>query len=111
MQFDILQLLHEVAINFRFFLTYFLQGRASHLTHASVGPNEPHAASPALSDALLEKSDLNFLDQEAEKAELGRLLNDPLPSHPKLHRGQLKNGLCYIILPNKNPANRYYMYR
>jgi hypothetical protein len=24
-----------------------------------------------------------------------------------LHRGQLKNGLCYLILPNKVPPNRY----
>jgi hypothetical protein len=54
---------------------------------------------------------MNFLDQETGMAELERLLNDQLPTHPKLHRGQLKNDLRYIILPNKNPANRYNLYR
>lgn len=90
----------------------FFQGRDSHLTRASVGPDEPHAASPALSDPLLEKPGLNYMDQdqELEKAELERLLNYSLPSHPKLLRGELKNGLRYFILPNKNPADRYHLY-
>ncbi|KAF7097156.1 hypothetical protein CFC21_099010, partial [Triticum aestivum] len=35
------------------------------------------------------------------------VLDTPLPSHPKLIRGQLKNGLRYLILPNKVPADRF----
>ncbi|GBG59232.1 hypothetical protein CBR_g32249 [Chara braunii] len=38
---------------------------------------------------------------------LDEMLSMRLPSHPKLHRGQLKNGLRYVILPNKVPPNRF----
>lgn len=76
----------------------------AHVSHA-LGPEEPHVAS-TWSDTVLEKPGLSFLDLESEKAELEGFLNSPLPSHPRLHRGQLKNGLRYIILPNKVPANR-----
>lgn len=32
---------------------------------------------------------------------------DPLPVHPEVRSGTLTNGLPYIILPNKNPPNRF----
>nr|GMD30644.1 stromal processing peptidase, chloroplastic [Ipomoea batatas] len=48
-----------------------------------------------------------MLDPEAERAEFERFLRSELPSHPKLYRGQLKNGLRYLILPNKVPPNRF----
>ncbi|KAK8526974.1 hypothetical protein V6N12_054206, partial [Hibiscus sabdariffa] len=73
---------------------------------ATVGPDEPHAASTALPDGLLEKQDLDLLYPQLQTAELEGFFSTELPSHPKLHRGQLKNGLRYLILPNKVPANR-----
>ncbi|CAL9047522.1 unnamed protein product [Musa banksii] len=90
------------------FQKHLVGGRSvklAHILHA-LGPEEPHVAS-TLSDTVLEKSGSTFWDPEAENAELEGFLNAPLPSHPKLHRGQLKNGLRYIILPNKVPANRF----
>ncbi|KAG0461737.1 hypothetical protein HPP92_022034 [Vanilla planifolia] len=77
-----------------------------HIPYASLGPDEPHVASKTWSEAIIEKQGLGFWDPEVEKAELGSFLSSPLPSHPKLYRGQLKNGLRYLILPNKFPANR-----
>ncbi|KAH7684401.1 C-terminal processing peptidase protein [Dioscorea alata] len=77
------------------------------IPQATLGPDEPHVASTAWSDIAIEKQGLGFWDPKAEKAELERFLNIDLPSHPKLHRGELKNGLRYIILPNKIPANRF----
>uniref|UniRef100_A0A804PW31 Stromal processing peptidase, chloroplastic n=1 Tax=Zea mays TaxID=4577 RepID=A0A804PW31_MAIZE len=47
------------------------------------------------------------MDHAISKEELEDVLNTPLPEHPKLIRGQLKNGLRYLILPNKVPANRF----
>lgn len=78
------------------------------IPQATLGPDEPHVASTAWSDIAIEKQGLGFWDPKAEKTELERFLNIDLPSHPKLHRGELKNGLRYIILPNKIPANRYH---
>lgn len=75
------------------------------LPHATVGPDEPHAASTAWPDGVLEKQDLSSLDSELERIE--GFLSSELPSHPKLHRGQLKNGLRYLILPNKVPPTRF----
>jgi hypothetical protein len=72
-----------------------------------MGPNEPHAASIACPDGILERQDSHLLDSELERARLLEFLNSELPCHPKLHKGQLKNGLCYLILPNKVPPNRY----
>ncbi|KAK9135528.1 hypothetical protein Syun_014858 [Stephania yunnanensis] len=74
---------------------------------AAIGPDEPHVASTTWSDAIVEKNGLKFLDLEVERAELEGFLGSPLPSHLKLHRGQLKNGLRYLILPNKVPAHRF----
>ncbi|CAN6201069.1 unnamed protein product [Urochloa humidicola] len=77
--------------------------RPSHILHAA-GPDEPHVASPTWSETSLDKPDL---DHAISKEELEDVLNTPLPEHPKLIRGQLKNGLRYLILPNKVPANRF----
>lgn len=72
--------------------------------HATVGPDEPHAASTAWPDGITEKQGLRVSDSELEQIEA--FLISELPSHPKLHRGQLKNGLRYLILPNKVPPKR-----
>ncbi|TKY71123.1 zinc protease PqqL [Spatholobus suberectus] len=75
------------------------------LPHATVGPDEPHAASTSWPDGIAEKQDLSVYDSELERIE--GFLSSELPSHPKLHRGQLKNGLRYLILPNKVPPKRF----
>lgn len=72
-----------------------------------MGPEEPHAASTTWPDGVTEKSGLDTVDTEAERIEFENFLRFEIPSHPKLHRGQLKNGLRYLILPNKVPPNRY----
>ena len=74
------------------------------IPHATVGPDEPHAASTTWPDGVTEKQGLGILDTELEQIQA--FLSSELPSHPKLHRGQLKNGLRYLILPNKVPPNR-----
>lgn len=78
-----------------------------HVPHATVGPDEPHAASTIMPGGVIEEQSLDSLDLEMERTELERILGSKLPSHPKLYRGQLKNGLRYLILPNKVPANRF----
>ncbi|KAK6914416.1 Peptidase M16, C-terminal [Dillenia turbinata] len=78
----------------------------SYVACATLGPDELHAATTSSPDAILEKQGLDFSDPEIEGIDLEGFLNCVLPSHPKLHRGQLKNGLRYLILPNKVPANR-----
>ncbi|XP_057450192.1 stromal processing peptidase, chloroplastic isoform X2 [Lotus japonicus] len=73
---------------------------------ATVGPDEPHAASTTWPEGIAEKQELGLFDSElVERVE--EFLGAELPSHPKLHRGQLKNGLRYLILPNKVPPNRF----
>ncbi|XP_022769477.1 stromal processing peptidase, chloroplastic-like isoform X1 [Durio zibethinus] len=74
---------------------------------ATVGPDEPHAASTTWPDGLLEKQDFDSLYPQLQTTELEGFLSTELPSHPMLHRGQLKNGLRYLILPNKVPPNRF----
>ncbi|KAL8236008.1 hypothetical protein R6Q59_017089 [Mikania micrantha] len=77
---------------------------------AAVGPEEPHAASTAWPEGVLEQqsSDNFIVDSEnSEWQELQGFLSAKLPSHPKLFRGQLENGLRYLILPNKVPQNRF----
>ncbi|KAL3512114.1 hypothetical protein ACH5RR_024831 [Cinchona calisaya] len=74
---------------------------------ATVGPEEPHAASTTWPDGVLEKQGLDFYDPELERSEFEQFLSSELPSHPKLYRGQLRNGLRYLILPNKVPPNRF----
>ncbi|CAM8957264.1 unnamed protein product [Rhodiola kirilowii] len=71
---------------------------------ASMGPTEPHAASTASpSDVLV----VEGLESNIERIGLDLFLGSELPCHPKLYRGKLKNGLCYRILPNKVPPNRF----
>ncbi|KAK7405953.1 hypothetical protein VNO78_07565 [Psophocarpus tetragonolobus] len=75
------------------------------IPRATVGPDEPHAASTTWPEDIAEKQDLSVYDSELERIE--GFLSSELPSHPKLHRGQLKNGLRYLILPNKVPPKRF----
>ncbi|CAH2052962.1 unnamed protein product [Thlaspi arvense] len=80
----------------------------SHVVNATIGPDEPHAAGTAWPDGIVaERQDVDLLPPEIDRAELEAFLGCELPSHPKLHRGQLKNGLRYLILPNKVPPNRF----
>lgn len=81
--------------------------KQSCVLRASTGPDEPHAASTTWPDGVLEKQSVELLGPEAVTAELEHFLSSELPSHPKLHRGQLRNGLRYLILPNKVPPNRF----
>lgn len=81
--------------------------RKVYVPHSSVGPDEPHAASTTWPDGILEKQGLDSLDSEFGRSELERFLSLEVPSHPLLYRGQLRNGLRYIILPNKVPPNRF----
>ncbi|XP_012463776.2 stromal processing peptidase, chloroplastic [Gossypium raimondii] len=74
---------------------------------ATVGPDEPHAASTTCPDGLLENQNFDSLYPQLQTSELEEFLSTELPSNPKLHRGQLKNGLRYLILPNKVPPNRF----
>jgi hypothetical protein len=74
---------------------------------ATVGPDEPHVASTAWpEDGLLEKQGLGKWEHEIKGTDLEGFLSSRIPSHPKLYRRQLKNGLRYVILPNKVPPNR-----
>ncbi|XP_062099420.1 stromal processing peptidase, chloroplastic isoform X2 [Humulus lupulus] len=74
---------------------------------ATVGPDEPHAASTALPEGIIEKQDLDLLYGGVDDKDLDEFLPCQLPTHPKLYRGQLKNGLRYLVLPNKVPPNRF----
>ncbi|ERN11452.1 hypothetical protein AMTRI_Chr03g43670 [Amborella trichopoda] len=90
------------------FSVKLLPVRRSFTPSATIGPDEPRVASTTWpEDAVIEKQGLELWDPEIENAELERFLSSPLPPHPKLYRGQLKNGLRYLILPNKIPANRF----
>ncbi|PIN10708.1 N-arginine dibasic convertase NRD1 [Handroanthus impetiginosus] len=81
--------------------------RRVHVPRATLGPEEPHAASTTWPDGVAEEQGLNLLDSGVGRAELEKFLRSEIPSHPKLHRGQLRNGLRYLILPNKVPPNRF----
>ena len=81
--------------------------KQTHVRCSAVGPDEPHAVSTSSTEGTLEKPEMDFFDPEVRRVEVEEFLNAELPSHPKLYRGQLKNGLRYIILPNKVPPNRY----
>lgn len=80
------------------------QGKKVQLPQATVGPDEPHATSTTWPHGDTEKQELSVSDLELEQIEA--FLGSKLPSHPKLYRGQLKNGLRYLILPNKVPPKR-----
>ncbi|BBN04418.1 stromal processing peptidase, chloroplastic [Marchantia polymorpha subsp. ruderalis] len=78
------------------------------VARASAGHNEPHAVTWMPEEGIREKDEKDFLNgSEAETADVEEFLQSKLPSHPKLHRGELKNGLRYVILPNKVPPNRF----
>ncbi|KAL6517914.1 hypothetical protein OROMI_033615 [Orobanche minor] len=83
-----------------------LHVRQVNVPRATVGSEEPHAVSTTWPDIVTGKQGLHPLDSEIERTELENFLKLELPSHPKLHRGQLKNGLRYLIMPNKVPPNR-----
>ncbi|GJP40170.1 hypothetical protein CLOM_g24450 [Closterium sp. NIES-68] len=70
-----------------------VRGSGDGLAEGGMGEAEGEEESERLSDA--------------ERAEVEALLNERLPSHPKVHRGMLDNGLRYVILPNKLPPNRF----
>ncbi|EFJ29358.1 hypothetical protein SELMODRAFT_440740 [Selaginella moellendorffii] len=79
------------------------------VARASVGPTEPQATSLKwLNDEKVSEKDSEG-DESSTNGMLGieDHLKNMLPSHPKLHRGQLDNGLRYVILPNKVPPNRF----
>ncbi|PON35906.1 Coenzyme PQQ biosynthesis protein [Parasponia andersonii] len=79
-----------------------------HVPCATLGPDEPHAASTAWPEGVIDKQDLDLLYPGLQDKELeGFLTTSQLPSHTKLYRGQLNNGLRYLILPNKVPPNRF----
>ncbi|KAL6494424.1 hypothetical protein OROGR_031224 [Orobanche gracilis] len=84
-----------------------LHVRQTNVPRVTVGSEEPHAVSTTCPDIVTEKQGLHSLYSEIERTELENFLNLELPSHPKLHRGQLKNGLRYLIMPNKVPPNRF----
>jgi hypothetical protein len=60
--------------------------------------SEPH---PSVRSHI---SPLNRLGPDAKKLEIK---GEPLPVHPDVRSGTLANGLPYIILPNKNPPDRF----
>lgn len=76
------------------------------------GDNRPHAASSsvALPGESLENMDMSNMQKMAGKDDMENILLSRLPSHPKIHRGQLKNGLRFVVLPNKVPLNRFVRY-
>ncbi len=78
---------------------------------ANTGPNEPHAANLASvpEEGLRQELEDQALSLEStlrREVDVDDFLMSKLPSHPKLHRGCLENGLHYVILPNKVPPNR-----
>lgn len=99
------------------------KSRDRFLLRAARDPTEPHASSP--SGALSVGEGLEILERGMKTPPLGSVdiseeeggveemesleefLETSLPSHPKLHRGMLDNGLRYVILPNKVPPNRF----
>ncbi|XP_071701017.1 stromal processing peptidase, chloroplastic-like [Rutidosis leptorrhynchoides] len=81
-------------------------GKRVQVPCAAVGPDEPHAATTAWPDGVLEQQASDDFSIDTWR-ELQEFLGSKLPSHPKLYRGQLENGLRYLILPNKVPQNRF----
>ena len=47
------------------------------------------------------------LDDPASPRVVAGRSGDPLPVHPEVKSGVLKNGLSYVILPNKSPPGRF----
>lgn len=78
----------------------------SRRARASAGPNEPHAANVKWPEVRQQERSEFSEGSGAAELEALDLLQSKLPSHPKLHRGQLTNGMRYVILPNSVPPNR-----
>ncbi|KAI7749768.1 hypothetical protein M8C21_025911, partial [Ambrosia artemisiifolia] len=77
--------------------TVFSDKYAFHLSKHKV--DNPHAADTAWPEDVLEQlSSDNFLEQQG-------FCSAQLSSHPKLYKGQLENGIRYLILPTKVPQN------
>lgn len=55
---------------------------------------------------VCEKFDGSYTENRIRKDDSEDLMLLKLPSHPKIYKGQLKNGLRFVILPNKVPLNR-----
>eukprot|EP00249_Psilotum_nudum_P024970 c29336_g1_i1 orf=853-4701(-) len=87
---------------------HWLPGRQVSI-RASAGFNEPHVANSAVlpEGGLKEESNKELLESRTGSDNFENFLLSKLPTHPKLHRGQLKNGLQYAILTNKVPPNRF----
>lgn len=89
---------------------YFSRPNLPVRAEASSGVNQPHAAASSLAmpeGDLLEKPDVDLMEKGFGKDDFEDLRLMTLPSHPKVCKGQLKNGLRYVILPNTVPANRF----
>ncbi|KAH7434480.1 hypothetical protein KP509_06G019300 [Ceratopteris richardii] len=74
------------------------------------GINQPHAAAGSVAvpeESLIGKSAIDYTGNGHANNDIEDLRQMMLPSHPKVCKGQLKNGLRYVILPNKVPANRF----
>ncbi|CAK9871880.1 unnamed protein product [Sphagnum jensenii] len=89
-----------------------LSNRPIFTVQANTGPNEPHAANLASvpEEGLRQELEDQALSLEStlrREVDVDDFLMSKLPSHPKLHRGCLENGLHYVILPNKVPPNRF----
>eukprot|EP00250_Pteridium_aquilinum_P006240 c16198_g1_i1 orf=144-3938(+) len=77
---------------------------------ASSGVNQPHAAASSVAlpeGGLLEEFDVGYTENRIGKGDAENLMLSRLPSHPKIYKGLLKNGLRFVILPNKVPLNRF----
>lgn len=82
---------------------------------ANQGSSEAYAVTAPLVPTVQPNEIEDFEDFEGTgvegvfqtEKELEELLNSPLPTHPKLHRGFLPNGMKYVILPNSVPPNRF----
>eukprot|EP00252_Welwitschia_mirabilis_P010086 TRINITY_DN231_c0_g1_i1.p1 TRINITY_DN231_c0_g1~~TRINITY_DN231_c0_g1_i1.p1 ORF type:complete len:1279 (+),score=278.22 TRINITY_DN231_c0_g1_i1:185-4021(+) len=81
------------------------KARSNIVPTQAIGPDEVHAATTTWPET--EKQGADFWEHGTESIDLEGFLSSKLPSHPKLYRGQLKNGLRYVILPNKVPPNRF----
>ncbi|KAJ7516395.1 hypothetical protein O6H91_22G056800 [Diphasiastrum complanatum] len=81
--------------------------RIASTLRASGVQNEPHATNLTTFPEKAVETVKDPIENHARDVEIKNFLNSKLPSHPKLHRGQLDNGLRYVILPNKVPPNRF----
>lgn len=89
---------------------HFFRQHMSIRAEASSGVNQPHAAASSVAlpeSGVYEKLNTSYKENGIGKDDSEDLMLLRLPSHPKIYKGQLKNGLRFIILPNKVPLNRF----